>query len=95
MTPIAEQYLEEAKDLDTEEKLVFLYSGPGTAQEDIGSSLRGFLRISEERDPPILFATNVPDQEKYICEEEEITAEVVETIVTQFKTKSLRWRSIQ
>ena len=95
MAPIAREYLDEVGDLDADEKLVFLYSGPNTGQDDISSSLRGFLRISADRDPPILFATNIPDQEKYICEEEEITAEVIQRVVKAFKTKRLDWQPIQ
>lgn len=94
MKPIASQYLEEVKDLEADEKLAFFYSGPNTGQDDISASLKSFLKIPDD-DPPILFATNVPDQEKYIAEEDEITADVIQRIVDDIKTKQLKWQSIQ
>ena len=93
MTPIAKEYLEETKDLDPDEKLAFLYSGPNTEQDDVGNSLRGFLKLPEKGQ--ILFATNIPSQEKYICEEKDITADVIQRLVKEFKTKTLAWSPIQ
>ena len=76
--------------MEADERLVFMYSGPKT--EDLGTSLRNFVKLPDKT--PVLFIVNIPEQKKYICEEDSITADVIRRVVEEFKTEKLAWKSM-
>lgn len=92
MYPIAEKYQEETKDADVDSKLAFFYSGPCSTEDDLPSSLRGFLNLPSTT--PLLFLTNIPEQKKAIFKGE-ITAESLQKIVDDFKGDKIKWEPLR
>lgn len=91
--PIAIQYFEEESEAEREGKLKFFYTGPNSSEDDIGGSLRGFLRLPDRT--PLVFITNIPEQSKFVCDEDDITSGVVQELVDNYKQGDVNWKKVQ
>lgn len=86
MKPIAEDYLKSSEDL------LFFYTGPKSAEDDLSASLRSFISLDSG---PRLVMTNVPKMKSSVYQGESIDEAAIKQMIENFKNGKLEWKQIQ
>lgn len=89
MGPIAEEF---KKSPDASK--LFFYAAAAAGDDELADNLIQFLKISED-DLPKLVLTNIPEQQKYVVDKKEPTAEDVKDIIAKFLSGTVEYKALR